>query len=122
MINSASSKNRLAKNTLLLYGRTLLGMLISLYTSRVILQSLGIENYGIYNIVGGFAIISATLTSSTQRYLTVELGKSCNSNPQKVFSAAFLLHIILCITLLVLFETFGLWFLNTQLNINDKNS
>ena len=67
-----------------------------------------------------FSIISATLTSSTQRYLTVELGKSCNSNPQKVFSAAFLLHIILCITLLVLFETFGLWFLNTQLNINDN--
>ena len=124
MAIAVSSKNRLAKNTLLLYGRTLLSMLISLYTSRVILQSLGIENYGIYNIVGGFvgmfSIMSATLTSSTQRYLTVELGKSSNSNPHKVFSAAFLLHIVLCIILLILFETFGLWFLNTQLNIDEN--
>lgn len=122
MTSSSSNNNRLAKNTLLLYGRTLLSMLISLYTSRVILQSLGIENYGIYNIVGGFvgifSIMSATLTSSTQRYLTVELGKNSNSNPQQVFSAALFLHVVLCIILLILFETIGLWFLNTQLNIN----
>ena len=117
-----SSKKTLAKNTLLLYARTLISMLISLYTSRVILQTLGIENYGIYNIVGGFvsmfSIVSATLTSSTQRYLTVELGKCNDANPRKVFNSALIMHILLGIILLILFETIGLWFLNTQLNID----
>ncbi len=117
-----SNKKTLAKNTLLLYARTFLSMLISLYTSRVILQALGIENYGIYNIVGGFvgvfSVVSATLTSSTQRYLTVELGKGTGANPRKVFNSALILHIFLSVILLLLFETIGLWFLNTQLNID----
>lgn len=74
-----NNSKRIAKNTLLLYIRTFITMAISLYTSRVILEVLGINDFGIYNVVGGFvgmfALISATLTSSTQRFITYELGK-----------------------------------------------
>ena len=76
--NSANNK-RLVKNTILLYARMLLLMVVSLYTSRVILQALGVEDYGIYNVVGGvvamFSIISSSLTSAIQRYISFELGK-----------------------------------------------
>lgn len=120
----SSNKKTLAKNTLLLYVRTLLSMLISLYTSRIVLQALSIENYGIYNIVGGFvgvfSVVSATLTSSTQRYLTVELGKGNGANPIMVFNSALIMHLLLSVILLLLFETIGLWFLNTQLNIDSE--
>ena len=71
-----NNSKRIAKNTLLLYIRTFITMAISLYTSRVILEVLGINDFGIYNVVGGFvgmfALISATLTSSTQRFITYE--------------------------------------------------
>lgn len=74
-----NNSKRITKNTLLLYIRTFITMAISLYTSRVILEVLGINDFGIYNVVGGFvgmfALISATLTSSTQRFITYELGK-----------------------------------------------
>lgn len=76
--HSANTK-RLAKNTLFLYGRMLIGMLVSLYTSRVILEALGVVDYGIYNVVGGFvamfAIISTALSNATVRFLTFELGR-----------------------------------------------
>ena len=74
-MGTQSDNKRLAKNTLLLYGRTFIMMLIGFYTSRVILNALGIENYGINNVVGGFvamfSIVSGTLTATTQRYITV---------------------------------------------------
>ena len=80
MENQTQSNNkRIAKNTLLLYGRMLLIMAVSLYTSRVVLNTLGVEDYGIYNVVGSvvtmFAFLNGALITSTQRYLTVELGK-----------------------------------------------
>lgn len=116
-----SDSKRLAKNILMLYIRTFFVMVISLFTSRVVLQSLGVENYGIYNIVGGFvsffSIVSGTLVSTTQRFITFELGKKEHSEPQKVFGAAMAIHIILAIFLLLLFETIGLWLLNNKLNI-----
>lgn len=121
MSNTAEKNKRIAKNTLILYLRTILILCISLYTSRVILSILGIENYGIYNIVGGFvavfSIISATMVASTQRYLTYELGKATDNHSQEVFGVAMTIHIALSIVLLLLFETVGVWFLNTKLNI-----
>ncbi len=117
-----SNKRRLVKNTSVLYARTLITMVISLYTSRVILQNLGVEDYGIYTVVGGFvsmfAIISSTLTGTTQRYLTYEIGKKENSDPQRVFGISMNIHILLSIVIVLILETFGLWFLNNQLNIN----
>lgn len=115
------SNKKLTQNTFFLYIRTLLTMFISLFTSRVVLQVLGIENYGIYNLVGGvvamFAIVSGCLTGTTQRYLTYELGKGEKGQPQKIFSVAMVIHIAIVIILLLLFETIGFWFLNHKLNI-----
>lgn len=119
-MESRSDSKRLAKNTLLLYARTLIMMFIGFYTSRVILNALGIENYGINNVVSGFiamfSIVSGTLTATTQRYLTCEIGKE-NGNPKKMFGVAMNIHIILAMILFVLFETIGVYLLNHGLNI-----
>lgn len=119
-MESRSDSKRLAKNTIILYLRTLMMMFIGFYTSRVILHALGINNYGINNVVGGFvamfSIISGTLTATTQRYLTCEIGK-VDGNPKKMFGVAMNVHIVLSIVLLFLFETVGLYLLNNGLNI-----
>lgn len=79
MTEQQENTKRIAKNTLMLYVRMLFGMLVSLYTSRVVLQALGVEDYGIYNVVGGvvamFSMVSSSLSSSVSRFLTFELGK-----------------------------------------------
>lgn len=121
MTNNLSGGKRLTQNTFMLYCRTFLTMAIGIFTSRVILQALGVEDYGTYNVVGGFvsifSVISACLIGTTQRYLTFELGKTQNSNPQKVFGVSIIIHITLAIILLFLFETLGVWALNTKINI-----
>ena len=118
---SASSNKRLAKNTVLLYMRTLAVMIISIFTSRVILQSLGIEDYGTYNVIGGFvamfSLLGGTLVTATQRFINVELGKKENGNPNEVFCTAMGIHLILAAILFIALETFGLWFLNCKMNI-----
>lgn len=123
-METTSSKRRLVQNTAVLYLRTLITMVISLFTSRVILQNLGVEDYGIYTVVGGFvsmfAIISSTLTGTTQRYLTYEIGKKENSDPQRVFGISMNIHILLSVVIVLLLETVGLWFLNNKLNINPE--
>ena len=84
MSDQSSNNKRIAKNTLLLYFRMLLTMVVSLYTSRVVLGALGVEDYGIYNVVGGvvamFSIISGSLSASISRFITFELGKGDLSN------------------------------------------
>ena len=116
-----NNSKRIAKNTLFLYIRTFITMFISLYTSRVILEVLGIDDFGIYNVVGGFvgmfSLISATLTSSTQRFITFELGKKGKNNSQDVFSSAILIHVIIAFIIIILAESIGVYFLNTQMNI-----
>ena len=81
MATQSENTKRIAKNTLMLYVRMVFGMLVSLYTSRVVLNTLGVEDYGIYNVVGGFvtmfSLISNSLSTSTGRFLTFELGKVC---------------------------------------------
>lgn len=118
---SASSNKRLAKNTILLYMRTVVVMAISIFTSRVILQSLGIKDYGTYNVIGGFvamfSMLGGTLVTATQRFINMELGKKEEGNPNEVFCTAMGIHIILAAVLFLALETFGLWFLNYQMNI-----
>lgn len=118
---SPDNSKRIAKNTLLLYIRTFVTMFISLYTSRIVLEVLGIDDFGIYNVVGGFvgmfSLISATLTSSTQRFITFELGKKDHNNCQEVFSTAILIHIIIALTIIILAESIGVYFLNAHMNI-----
>ncbi|MFR9556521.1 MAG: oligosaccharide flippase family protein [Rikenellaceae bacterium] len=116
-----STNKRIAKNTALLYVRTVLTILISLYTSRVILDVLGETNFGIYNVVGGvvvlFSFISNALTSATQRFLNFELGCGDEKSISKLFSLSLTAHISMALVVLVIAETIGLWFVNTQLNI-----
>lgn len=120
MVVSGNNK-RLAKNTLMLYVRTFITLIVSLFTSRVVLDTLGVDDYGIYNIVGGFvsmfSILSGVLVSATQRFMNFELGRKENSRAYEVFGTAMGIHIGLSFVLLFLFETFGLWFLNYKLNI-----
>lgn len=120
---SAISENsrRIAKNTLLLYFRMLLMMIIGLYTSRVVLDALGETDYGVYNAVGSmvmvFTFITTSISSAISRFLAVELGKGESSRLRKVFSAGLAVQLIFALLLVVLAETAGLWFLNEKMNI-----
>jgi O-antigen/teichoic acid export membrane protein len=117
----SSDNKRIAKNTLFLYGRSLLTMVISVYTSRVILSVLGVDNYGIYNVVGGvvamFSMLSATFSSATQRFLSFELGRNNKKRVRDVFSTSLNIHFLLAFIIFILMETVGLWFLNYKLKI-----
>lgn len=121
MTTQQENTKRIAKNTLMLYGRMLFSMLVSLYTSRVVLQALGVEDYGIYNVVGGvvamFSMISSSLSSSVSRFLTFELGKGDTDGLKRVFSTSLSIQLVLAGIIVVLAETIGLWFLNTHMTI-----
>lgn len=108
----------------MLYARMLLMMLISLYTSRVILNALGVEDYGIYNVVGGvvamFSIISGSLSAAISRFLTYELGAGNKQQLKKVFSSSLVIQFLLAMIILVLIETVGVWFLNCKMTIPPK--
>lgn len=124
MTTQQENTKRIAKNTLMLYVRMLFGMLISLYTSRVVLQALGVEDYGIYNVVGGvvamFSMVSSSLSSSVSRFLTFELGKGDMEGLKKVFSTSLSIQLVLSGIIIILAETIGLWFLNTHMTIPDN--
>lgn len=116
-----SSPKRIVKNTIYLYVRQLFTMIISLYTVRVVLNILGVVDYGIYNVVGGavtmFSFFVGTMASSSQRYYSYMLGKNDNKGLQKVFNTTFILYIIIAFIILVLSETVGLWFVYNKLSI-----
>ena len=116
-----SNNKRIAKNTMMLYFRMLLTMGVSLYTSRIVLQVLGVEDFGIYNVVGGvvamFAIINGSLSAASQRFITFELGKKENKKLTETFSITVTIHTLIAVIVLLLAETIGLWFLNNKMNI-----
>lgn len=120
-MSTSENNKRIAKNTILLYIRMLFMMLISLYTSRVILNTLGVEDFGIYNVVGGvvamFSILSSSLSSAISRYITFELGKEDKTRLKQVFSASVTIQLVLSAIIVVLIETVGVWFLNCKMNI-----
>lgn len=121
MSSETINNKRIAKNTLLLYVRMLFLMLISLYTSRVILNALGVEDYGIYNVVGGvvamFSMISASLNSAISRFITYELGIGDLNKLKKVFSSSVTIQIGLAVFFLLIVETVGVWFVNYKMVI-----
>lgn len=121
MSDNTSSNRRIAQNTIFLYFRSIFLLLISLYTSRVTLQVLGVEDYGIYQVVGGvvamFSMLSSTLASASQRFITYALGKNDKEILKKVFSTCITLHIALATIVVLLLEIIGLWFLSNKLNI-----
>lgn len=121
MQDTSANNKRIAKNTMLLYMRMLFLMLISLYTSRVVLNSLGVDDYGIYNVVGGvvamFSVLSGSLSGAISRFLTFELGTGNIENLKKVFSSSITIQLGLALFFILLAETIGLWFLNNKMQI-----
>lgn len=120
-MNNKENNKRIAKNTSMLYIRMLLTMAVTLYTSRVILNTLGVEDYGIYNVVGGFVgmlgFLNSSMAVATQRFLSFEIGKKENSQLSRVFSMSMSIHILIAFIILILAETVGIWFVKTQLTI-----
>lgn len=112
---------RIAKNTLMLYIRMLLLLAVSLYTSRVILAALGVDDYGIYNLIGGFvtlfSFISHALVGAMQRYFNVALGHGDKDEYQRIYTMGINIFILFSLFILLVGETVGLWFVKTQLNI-----
>lgn len=122
MSESTSANNkRIAKNTLLLYVRLLFSMSVGLFTSRVILNTLGIDDYGVYNVVAGvvsmFSLFSNSLSNAISRYIAFELGKKDAKRLSEVFSTSVTIQIVLAIVIVVIVELLGVWFLNSHLNI-----
>ena len=124
MTNSSSNNKRIAKNTLLLYIRMLFLMVVSLYTSRVVLNALGVEDFGIYNVVGGvvamFSMLSGSLSAAITRFITYELGTGNRENLKKIFSSAVTIQIGLAVVIILLAEAVGVWFLNVKMNIPEE--
>lgn len=120
-MNVSENNRRIAKNTLVLYARMGVTMLVSLFTSRVVLDALGIEDYGIYNVVGGFvalfSIISGALSVSISRFFTFELGRGNVERLQRIFSSAIIIQIVLGAVLFLLASTLGVWFVENKLVI-----
>lgn len=121
----STNNKRIAKNTGLLYIRMLFSMAISLYTSRVILDVLGVSDYGVYCVVGGvvsmFTFLNASMAGATSRFITYELGTGNVSRLKKIFSSTMLVHLIIALLIVIVAETFGLWFLNNKLVIASES-
>lgn len=124
MSTQAENNKRIAKNTLLLYGRMLLTVGISFYSTRLILANLGVDNYGIYNVIGGFVsmfyMVTSTMTQAVGRFLTFELGTGDEKKLQQTFSTSVNILLLLSLIVVLLAETVGLWFVNYKLNISPE--
>ena len=109
-----SDNKKIAKNTMFLYFRTIVILIVSLYTSRVILNVLGVDDYSIYNVVGGvvtlLAFLNAALSNGSSRFLTYEMGKGKDGNVNGVFQLSLFAHVVLAVIIAIIAETLGLWF------------
>lgn len=121
MQTSQIDNQRIAKNTVLLYVRTMFVMIVSLYTSRVILQALGVEDFGIYQVIGGmvamFSVISAALSTAISRFITFEIGKGNSDRLKQVFATSIIIQIVISAIVFVLAEVVGIWFMQEQMQI-----
>ena len=121
MSETLSNTKRIAKNTFALYARTLVNLVVSLYTSRVVLATLGIEDYGIYGVVGGItgmlSFLNAAQSGATSRYISFDLGKKNENRLKETFGSALLVHIGIALIVALLAETVGVWFLHHKLII-----
>lgn len=119
--SQSENTKRIAKNTLMLYIRMLFVMAVSLATSRIVLDSLGIDDYGIWNVVGGvmtmFSFLTSSLSTAISRFITFELGREVPQDLSKVFSVSLTVIGVLTLLVIVLAESVGVWFLNTHMNI-----
>ena len=121
---AATSNKTIAKNTIFLYARMLLVMVVGLYTSRIVLRELGVTDFGIYNVVGSIvtslSFLSVSLISGTSRYFAFYIGKNDVKELHKYYKLSVTCFILLSVIILIIAETIGLWFINTQLTINNE--
>ena len=121
MQQAEPSTRRIARNTLMLYLRTLLSVVVGLYTSRVVLQTLGIDDYGIFGLVGGIismlGFLNTSMEGATSRFITYDLGLGNVENLKQTFNAAFQSHLVIAFIVVLIAETLGLWFVNNHLDI-----
>lgn len=121
MSETTYSNKRIAKNTLVLYARSIVVMAITLYTSRVILRQLGVEDYGIYSVVGGlvamFSLISNALSTSVSRFITYEIGRGDAAKLRKIFSTSVVIQLLISVVVLIVAELVAIWFIRTQMQI-----
>lgn len=119
MTTQQENTKRIAKNTLMLYGRMLFMMAVSLFTSRITLAALGITDYGIYNVVGGmvsmFSILSGSLSVSISRFITMEVGKGNEQKLNSIFSTSVSIQLFMSVVICILAEIVGVWFLNNKM-------
>ena len=120
-MNNSSGNKRIAKNTLLLYLRMAVVLLVSLYTTRVVLQNLGVVDYGIYNVICGFVLLfgflNSTLSSSINRYYNYEIGQGKDGKVNDVYNNALRIQALLAIILFVVIEIVGVWYINNKMVI-----
>lgn len=123
MSDSISNNKRIAKNTLYLYFRMIFILGVGLYTSRVVLNTLGVIDFGIYNVVGGVVtmllFLNTAMSTGTQRFITYELGRGDIIALKNVFSASVIIHVLVAITIFIIAETIGLWFVYNKMVIPD---
>ena len=116
-----SRGKRIARNTLMLYFRMFVLLLIGLYTSRIVLAALGEDDYGVYNVIGGvvsmFAIISGTMNAAVSRFITFELGKGAEAQLKKVYSTAVVIQLSIALLIVLLAEPAGLCFIEHRMSI-----
>lgn len=121
MAEPISDNRRIAKNTMYLYIRMLITMVVGLFASRIVLNTLGVEDYGINNVAGGLiaflSIITGTVSAAISRFLTYELGRGNMEQLKKVFSMSVTIQLIFAVIVLIIGEVVGIWFLNSELNI-----
>ncbi|MDN0071324.1 hypothetical protein QVN97_04790 [Bacteroides caecigallinarum] len=123
MSTQTENNKRIAKNTLALYFRTFITMIVGLYTGRVMLQALGVDNYGINNVVGGIvgmsSLITSTMSAAISRYITYSIGQGDKERLRTMFSTSVNAQIVMSIIAVIVLEIFGLWFLSNEANIPD---
>jgi len=123
MTNKSENTKRLAKNTIMLYGRMLFSLVVSLYTSRAVLAALGETDYGVYNVVGGvvamFSMLTGSLSAAISRFQSFELGKGNKERLFNAYSASVVIQSSMALVIFILVEILGVWFLNNHLTIPD---
>ena len=120
MQNSTNNKTIL-KNTIYLYVRMIFTMVVSLYTSRIVLDVLGVDDYGVYNVIGGvvvlISLINNSMSAATQRFITFELSKNDHKRVSNTFCMSMTIHLFVCILIIIIGETIGLYYVQNYLNV-----
>ena len=114
-----NQNKRIAKNTIFMYIRMAITMCIGLYTSRAVLQALGVEDFGLCNVIGGivsmFIILNGAMVNTTSRFITIYLAKEDELETCKIFNMASLVHVVIAVLVVLFAETIGLWYLENKL-------